>query len=70
MTTLLSTYGLPYLAGKWISPSLMRDWLSIPNVNTFIMIMTGIWQGIGIKYAVVYIWFKKHGLYTGGGIYD
>lgn len=49
MTTLLSTYGLPYLAGKWISPSLMRDWLSIPNVNTFIMIMTGIWQGIGLN---------------------
>ncbi|MFQ9395168.1 MAG: carbohydrate ABC transporter permease [Lachnospiraceae bacterium] len=26
-----------------------ESWLSIPNVNTFIMIMTGIWQGIGLN---------------------
>ena len=48
----------------------MRDWLSIPNVNTFIMIMTGPWQGNRLKYAVVYIWFEKYGLYAGGGIHD
>lgn len=49
MATLLSTYGLPYLMGQLIDKSWVRDWLAIPHVNTFIMILTGIWQGIGLN---------------------
>lgn len=49
MATLLSTYGLPYLMGQLIDKSWVRDWLAIPHVNTFIMILTGVWQGIGLN---------------------
>lgn len=49
MATLLSTYGIPYLLGMLGHPELVRDWLAVPYVNTFIMILTGIWQGIGLN---------------------
>lgn len=49
MATLLSTYGLPQIF-LWLGkPELARDWLAIPYVNTFIMILTGVWQGIGLN---------------------
>ena len=47
MATLLSTYGLPQIFAWLGHPELARDWLAIPYVNTFIMILTGVWQGIG-----------------------
>lgn len=49
MATLLSTYGLPQIFGWLGKPELVRDWLAIPYVNTFIMILTGVWQGIGLN---------------------
>lgn len=49
MATLLSTYGLPQIFIWLGKPELARDWLAIPYVNTFIMIMTGVWQGIGLN---------------------
>ena len=49
MATLLSTYGLPQICAWLGKPELVRDWLSIPYVNTFIMILTGVWQGIGLN---------------------
>lgn len=54
MATLLSTYGLPYLLGQLGHPEVVKDWLAIPGVNTFIMILTGIWQGIGLN-LVLYV---------------
>lgn len=49
MATLLSTYGLPQVFAWLGRPDLARDWLAIPYVNTFIMIGTGVWQGIGLN---------------------
>lgn len=49
MATLLSTYGLPQIFVWLGKPQLARDWLAIPYVNTFIMILTGVWQGIGLN---------------------
>ena len=49
MATLLSTYGLPQIFNVLGKPEWARDWLAIPYVNTFIMILTGVWQGIGLN---------------------
>lgn len=49
MAILLSTYGLPRIFIRLGKPELARDWLAIPYVNTFIMILTGVWQGIGLN---------------------
>lgn len=49
MANILSTYGLPQIF-MWLNkPEWVRDWLSIPYLNTFIMILTGVWQGIGLN---------------------
>ncbi len=49
MTSILSIYGLPKIVGMMGFPELVRDWLSIPYVNTFVMIVSGIWQGLGLN---------------------
>lgn len=49
MTSILSVYGLPRIMGLLGFPELVRDWLSIPYVNTFVMILSGIWQGLGLN---------------------
>ncbi len=49
MTVLLSLYGLPQLMGMVGLDSLQTNWLNIPYVNTFIMVASGAWQGIGIN---------------------
>jgi multiple sugar transport system permease protein len=54
MATLLSTYGIPYLFGLMGHPEMVKDWLAVPYVNTFVMILTGIWQGIGLN-LVLYV---------------
>lgn len=59
MSAILSTYGLPWLVGKLGHPELVRDWLSIPYVNTFIMILTGIWQGIGLNMLLYIAGFRN-----------
>lgn len=46
---LLSMYGLPQICNLFGRSDLVRDWLTIPYVNTFIMIVTGMWQGIGLN---------------------
>lgn len=47
--TLLSTYGLPQVFAWFGKNEWVRDWLAIPYLNTFIMILMGIWQGIGLN---------------------
>ncbi len=47
--TLLSTYGLPQVFAWFGKEEWVRDWLAIPYLNTFIMILMGIWQGIGLN---------------------
>ena len=47
--TLLSTYGLPQLFGLLGKTEWVKDWLAIPYLNTLIMILMGIWQGIGLN---------------------
>ncbi|EAE8347644.1 sugar ABC transporter permease [Listeria monocytogenes] len=49
MTSLLSMYGLPQLLGMLGFENLDKNWLNIPYVNTGVMIVAGIWQGIGLN---------------------
>lgn len=47
--SILSLSGLPQIFKFFGRPDLVIDWLSIPYVNTFIMIATGLWQGVGLN---------------------
>lgn len=47
LTSLLSIYGLPKLFGMMGLHNLDSYWLSIPYVNTFVMIAASVWQGVG-----------------------
>lgn len=49
MTSILSIYGLPELMGNLGFTKLVCDWLAIPYVNTFVMIISGVWQGLGLN---------------------
>ncbi len=49
MATLLSSSGIPQIAKLLGRPDLVFDWLTIPYVNTFIMIGMTVWQGIGLN---------------------
>ena len=49
MSAMLSTYGIPQFFGLIGMKSWVRDWLAIPYLNTFIMIMMGCWSGIGMS---------------------
>ncbi len=49
MAAMLSTYGVPQFFGLIGMKSWVRDWLAIPYLNTFIMIMMGCWSGIGMS---------------------
>jgi ABC-type sugar transport system permease subunit len=49
MVAMLSKYGIPQLLGLLGFPSLVKDWLSIPFLNTFVMIFMGTWTGIGLS---------------------
>ncbi|MGG6310284.1 carbohydrate ABC transporter permease [Paenibacillus macerans] len=49
MVAILSKYGIPQLFGLLGFESMVRDWLAIPYVNTFIMILMGTWQGVGLN---------------------
>ena len=49
MVAMLSKYGIPQLFGLMGFKSMVRDWLSVPYINTFVMIFMGTWQGIGMN---------------------
>lgn len=49
ISSLLSTAGFPKIAESLGHPELMFDWLSVPYVNTYIMILMTSWQGIGLN---------------------
>lgn len=49
IATILSLSGLPQIFKLLGMDELVYDWLAIPYVNTFIMIATGLWQGIGLN---------------------
>lgn len=49
IATILSLSGLPQIFKQLGIDELSYDWLSIPYVNTFIMIITGLWQGVGLN---------------------
>jgi multiple sugar transport system permease protein len=46
---LLGIYGIPTLMANLGFTSLRSEWLAIPYVNTFIMIIMGIWGGLGLN---------------------
>lgn len=47
--TMISLYALPQLFGYIGLEHWVADWLAIPKLNTFIMIMSSVWQGIGMN---------------------
>ncbi len=47
--TLLSSSGIPQIAKVFGRADLVFDWLTIPYVNTLIMIFMTLWQGIGLN---------------------
>lgn len=49
MTAMLSKYGVPQLFRVLGAPDMVRDWLAVPVVNTFVMIFMGTWGGIGMS---------------------
>lgn len=49
IASMLSKYGIPQLFSFIGLPNLMQDWLAVPYVNTFIMIVMGMWQGVGMN---------------------
>ncbi|MEG0368982.1 MAG: sugar ABC transporter permease [Hungatella sp.] len=49
IATILSLSGLPQIFKYMGMDELVYDWLSIPYVNTLIMIVMGLWQGIGLN---------------------
>lgn len=49
MATLLSTSGLPVIFELLGIDKLATNWLNIPYYNTVVMILSGIWSGIGMN---------------------
>jgi len=49
IASMLSKYGIPQLFALLGFKGMMQDWLAVPYVNTFIMIIMGTWQGIGLN---------------------
>lgn len=49
MSIMLSGSGIPKIMELFNRPDLVFDWLSIPYLNTFIMILITSWQGIGLN---------------------
>jgi ABC-type sugar transport system permease subunit len=49
IASMLSKYGIPQLFALLGYKDMMQDWLAVPYVNTFIMIIMGTWQGIGLN---------------------
>lgn len=49
MSTLLSTSGLPVVFDLLGMDKLATNWLNIPYYNTLVMIISGIWAGIGMN---------------------
>jgi multiple sugar transport system permease protein len=52
IASLLSINGVPRLLGFMGFPELVKDWLAVPYLNTFTMITSGLWQGIGLNMAL------------------
>ncbi|MDR2403672.1 MAG: sugar ABC transporter permease [Spirochaetaceae bacterium] len=46
---LLSIHGIPTLMSSLGFENLRSEWLAIPYVNTFIMIIMGVWSGLGLN---------------------
>jgi multiple sugar transport system permease protein len=59
MKSLLTLYGIPTLLGKLGFPSLVREWLSMPYVNTFTMIAMGVWGGLGLNMVLFIVGLRS-----------
>lgn len=49
LSALLSMNGLPAVAGAFGIKSLATDWLAKPYFNTAVMIVSSLWQGLGLN---------------------
>lgn len=54
MSILLSISGMPQAFGFLGLDHLVKNWLAIPYVNTMVMIVVGMWQGVGL-YLLLFI---------------
>jgi multiple sugar transport system permease protein len=56
---LLSIHGIPTLMSSLGFENLRSEWLAIPYVNTFIMIIMGIWSGLGLNMILFIVGLKS-----------
>jgi multiple sugar transport system permease protein len=56
---LLSIYGIPTLMSGLGFENLRSDWLAIPYINTFIMIIMGIWGGLGLNMVLFIVGLRS-----------
>jgi len=59
MKNLLVIHGIPTLIASLGFPSLRSEWLAIPYVNTYIMIIMGIWGGIGLNMVLFIVGLRS-----------
>ncbi len=46
---MISLYGIPQLFALFGWDWLVKDWLAVPYVNTFLIIVSSLWQGVGLN---------------------
>jgi len=59
MKNLLVIHGIPSLLASIGFTSLRSEWLAIPYVNTYIMIIMGIWGGIGLNMVLFIVGLRS-----------
>ena len=60
MKNLLVIHGIPSLLARVLGmPGLRSEWLATPYVNTFIMIIMGIWSGIGLNMVLFIVGLRS-----------
>jgi multiple sugar transport system permease protein len=59
MKNFLLIHGIPSLMAKMGFPNLRSEWLAIPYVNTFIMIIMGVWGGIGLNMVLFIVGLRS-----------
>jgi multiple sugar transport system permease protein len=56
---LLSIHGIPTLLSNLGFTNLRSEWLAIPYVNTFIMIIMGVWGGLGLNMVLFIVGLRS-----------
>ena len=59
ISALLSTYGLPMLLGQLLGITAKQNWMNTPYLNTFLLILSGVWQGTGLNLLLFIAGFRN-----------